>query len=61
MAEVRVEYLRSSSDYVPDFQVDVYGTIGEAFGQDIEAIGKYCAELVEIVHPYNLRIEGRST
>ncbi|NLM39262.1 MAG: methylaspartate ammonia-lyase [Firmicutes bacterium] len=54
----RVEYLRSSSDYVPDFQVDVYGTIGEAFGQDIEAIGKYCAELVEIVHPYNLRIEG---
>lgn len=54
----RVEHLRLSPDYLPDFQVDVYGTIGEAFNQDIPAIGEYCRELAEIVYPHKLRIEG---
>lgn len=54
----RVAKLRLSPDYLPDFQVDVYGTIGEAFGQNIPAIAEYCGELAELVKPHRLRIEG---
>lgn len=54
----RVEHLKLSPDYLPDFQVDVYGTIGEAFDQDIPAIAEYCRELAELVRPHRLRIEG---
>ncbi|MFY9526837.1 MAG: enolase C-terminal domain-like protein, partial [Limnochordia bacterium] len=44
--------------YLPDFQVDVYGTIGEAFNNDIAKVGEYARELVEIVAPHKLLIEG---
>lgn len=54
----RVEHLKLSPDYLPDFQVDEYGTIGEAFDQDIPAIAEYCRELAELVRPHRLRIEG---
>ncbi|NLM53778.1 MAG: methylaspartate ammonia-lyase [Firmicutes bacterium] len=56
--KARVVHLRLSPDYLPDFHVDVYGTIGEAFGQDIPAIAQYCSELAELVNPHRLRIEG---
>ncbi len=54
----RVEELRSSPDYQPDFQIDVYGTIGEAFDNDIVKIAEYARELTEIAAPHNLLIEG---
>ncbi|HBG09088.1 MAG: methylaspartate ammonia-lyase [Limnochordia bacterium] len=54
----RVQELRVDEDYLPDFQVDVYGTIGEAFDNDIEAIGEYTKQLAELVAPHRLAIEG---
>jgi len=54
----RVQHLKLAPDYLPDFHVDVYGTIGEAFGQDVIAIAEYCRELAELVKPHRLRIEG---
>ncbi len=54
----RVHNLRPHDDYLPDFQVDVYGTIGEAFDNDIPRIGEYARELAEIVAPHKLYIEG---
>lgn len=54
----RVQELKTCNDYVPDFQLDVYGTIGEAFGNDIPKIGEYCRELVDLVAPHQLLIEG---
>ncbi|NMA61222.1 MAG: methylaspartate ammonia-lyase [Firmicutes bacterium] len=54
----RVQELKTIPDYMPDFQVDVYGTIGEAFDNDIAKIGDYAGELAKIVAPHNLFIEG---
>ena len=45
-------------DYLPDFQVDVYGTIGQAFDNDPVKIGEYVKELAELVAPHALVIEG---
>ncbi len=54
----RVQELKTCPDYLPDFQVDVYGTIGEAFNNDIAKVGEYARELAEIVAPHKLLIEG---
>lgn len=54
----RVQELKTCDDYLPDFQVDVYGTIGEAFQNDIVKVGEYARELAEIVAPHKLLIEG---
>ena len=54
----RVQELKVYEDYLPDFHVDVYGTIGEAFNNDIEAIGEYAKQLAELVAPHRLAIEG---
>lgn len=54
----RVAELKVDPDYMPDFQVDVYGTIGEAFNNDVQKIGDYVKELTELVAPHRLLIEG---
>ncbi len=54
----RVQELKTCDNYMPDFQVDVYGTIGEAFNNDIVKVGEYARELTEIVAPHKLLIEG---
>jgi len=54
----RVAELKVDPDYLPDFQVDVYGTIGEAFNNDVEKMGEYVRELTELVAPHALAIEG---
>lgn len=55
----RVIALRTSEDYNPIFHIDVYGTIGAAFGNDnYEAMADYMAELEEAAKPFHLRIEG---
>ncbi|HHY15666.1 MAG: methylaspartate ammonia-lyase [Bacteroidales bacterium] len=54
----RVQELKTCDDYMPDFQVDVYGTIGEAFDNDIVKVGEYARELTKIVAPHKLLIEG---
>ncbi|NLJ80465.1 MAG: methylaspartate ammonia-lyase [Firmicutes bacterium] len=54
----RVKELRSTPSYCPDFQVDVYGTIGEAFDNDVVKIGNYARELAQEAAPHKLLIEG---
>lgn len=55
----RILHLRSSEDYSPIFHIDVYGTIGQAFGDDnYTAMADYIAELEETAKPFHLRIEG---
>lgn len=54
----RVIKLRESEDYMPIFHIDVYGTIGVAFNQDITKQADYLAELEEAAKPFHLRIEG---
>ena len=55
----RVLKLRTSEDYNPIFHIDVYGTIGAAFGNDnYKAMADYMAKLEEAAKPFHLRIEG---
>ena len=55
----RVIALRKDESYNPIFHIDVYGTIGAAFGNDnYEAMADYLAELEEAAKPFHLRIEG---
>ncbi|MBE5785516.1 MAG: methylaspartate ammonia-lyase [Clostridiales bacterium] len=55
----RVLKLRRDESYNPVFHIDVYGTIGLAFGnENYEAMANYIAELEKIAAPFHLRIEG---
>ncbi len=54
----RVLKLRQSTDYNPIFHIDVYGTIGIIFNNDLEKMYNYLVELEEIAAPFTLRIEG---
>jgi methylaspartate ammonia-lyase len=50
---------RSNPDYNPVIHIDVYGTIGELYGNNnYKAMADYIEELAEIVKPFHLRIEG---
>ncbi|MCQ2420947.1 MAG: methylaspartate ammonia-lyase [Clostridia bacterium] len=50
---------RASEDYMPVLHIDVYGTIGAAFGNtNYKAMADYIAQLEEIAKPFHLRIEG---
>lgn len=44
--------------YNPVVQIDVYGTLGIVFNNDLEVIAKYIGELEAIVKPFHLRVEG---
>lgn len=44
--------------YRPKIHIDVYGTIGELFHQDIDAIAAYIGELEKAVAPYPLLVES---
>lgn len=54
----RIIKLRTSEDYCPTFHIDVYGTIGIAFNNDLEAMTEYLASLADAAKPFKLRIEG---
>ena len=55
----RIIELRADDDYMPIMHIDVYGTIGQAFGDDnFKAMADYIAELEETAKPFKLRIEG---
>ncbi len=50
---------RSSEDYAPVMHMDVYGTIGAAFGNNnYKEMADYIERLGEIAKPFKLRIEG---
>lgn len=55
----RILKLRLDETYVPVLHIDVYGTIGAAFGNNnYEAMADYLATLEEAAKPFHLRIEG---
>ena len=55
----RILAFRSSEDYLPVFHIDVYGTIGAAFGNtNYKAMADYIEKLGQIAKPFRLRIEG---
>jgi len=54
----RVLAIRTDESYSPIFHIDVYGTIGLAFDQDIAKQADYLATLEEAAKPFALRIEG---
>ncbi len=54
----RVSHVSSDESYHPIFHIDVYGTIGVIFDNDVEQMYNYIKELEETALPYKLRIEG---
>ena len=54
----RVIQYRSEESYDPIFHIDVYGTIGRIFNQDLEKMADYLKTLEEAAKPFLLRIEG---
>ncbi len=50
---------RNTKDYSPVMHIDVYGTIGAAFGNNnYKEMADYIEKLGEIAKPFKLRIEG---
>ena len=50
---------RTDENYLPVFHMDVYGTIGAAFGNNnYKAMADYIEKLGQIAKPFHLRIEG---
>src|SRR5439155_7154458 len=45
-------------DYRPRIHLDVYGTLGELFGDDIDAIAAYLGRLDAAVRPHELLLES---
>lgn len=54
----RVLLHREEDDYSPIFHIDVYGTIGMLFNQDMDKMADYLKTLEEAASPFKLRIEG---
>lgn len=55
----RILALRADETYSPVLHIDVYGTIGAAFGADnYEAMADYLSRLARAAHPFRLRVEG---
>ena len=55
----RILQHRTSEAYNPVFHIDVYGTIGAAFGNNnYKAMADYIEKLGELAKPFHLRIEG---
>lgn len=55
----RIQKLAMTPDYNPVLHIDVYGTIGAAFGNDnYTAMADYLERLQNKAAPYKLRIEG---
>lgn len=55
----RILQMRPNETYSPVLHIDVYGTIGAAFGADhVDAMADYLARLSKAASPFKLRIEG---
>ena len=54
----RISKWRVREDYNPVFHIDVYGTIGILFNNDVDKMTTYLMELEEIAKPFAIRIEG---
>ena len=65
--EILLEYVKwlknrittlGTENYSPVIHLDVYGTIGIAFGEDMEKMVGYMGRLVAAAAPFRMRIEG---
>jgi methylaspartate ammonia-lyase len=54
----RILSKRNHKDYSPILHVDVYGTIGIAFENNIDRIVKYCKDLEIAASPFSISLEG---
>lgn len=54
----RILKYRIRPDYQPVLHLDVYGTIGIAFDNDLDRIVDYMIDLEKLAQPFKLRIEG---
>ena len=55
----RILEVRTDEDYNPVLHIDVYGTLGMAFGvNNYEKMAEYIGTLAEAAKPFKLRIEG---
>ncbi|MBN2876409.1 MAG: methylaspartate ammonia-lyase [Bacilli bacterium] len=54
----RINTFKPREDYRPVLHIDVYGTIGIAFDNDIDRIIKYLLKVEETARPLIIRIEG---
>lgn len=54
----RIIEKRAHESYQPVFHIDVYGTIGIAFNNDVEKMVEYLMTLEEAAKPFAVRIEG---
>ncbi|AEF85276.1 methylaspartate ammonia-lyase [Treponema primitia ZAS-2] len=55
----RISSLRSDKTYAPVLHLDVYGTIGQVFGNNnYQAMADYLERLSDAARPFKLRIEG---
>lgn len=54
----RITEKKQTEGYQPVIHIDVYGTIGSAFDNDMKKVSDYIVELGELAKPYHLRIEG---
>ncbi|MEO3869471.1 methylaspartate ammonia-lyase [Nonomuraea sp. B12E4] len=53
----RIARLRPDAAYAPRLHFDTYGTVGLAFGGDVEAVADYLARLGDLAAPYELVVE----
>jgi methylaspartate ammonia-lyase len=53
----RIAELGADPSYRPVVHVDTYGTVGMAFGGDLDAVAAYLCRLGAVVAPYRLRVE----
>lgn len=54
----RIINWRANEDYAPVFHIDVYGTIGLAFNNDVDKMFAYLLECEKTAAPFRIRIEG---
>lgn len=54
----RIIKWRAREDYNPIFHIDVYGTIGLAFNNDVDKMFNYLLEVEKTAKPFRIRIEG---
>lgn len=47
-----------AADYRPRIHLDLYGTLGDLFGADLDGLADYLARLADAAKPYDLLIES---
>lgn len=57
MVATRIKTI-GDADYKPRLHADLYGTLGELFSMDVEAIANYIGTLREAAAPYDLLVES---